>query len=952
MSNSINSKNYFGLKILNYEAGSIYSYNLGIRKNYNTNDSILANSLFSDYLLTIGLKRYKLQRFSVEKNDKTIKVQKWISDKEGDWTRDIICIDFKSGVDYLNELKKSLNNLEKAFESGKIEQKKFQEKEKQLKEKIEKEENHEKTQNAREIKHAKENTEKYETKSKTVKEIRIEFYVNGITIAYSDKEIKYKMLYRSAGKAKSGSCMFIREGLYKKAREFLRMGKTFINEDSKIVEIGSYQSLVASAINGKVKINPANILVISDIADESSFKRSVVRVFQDKNQKLTTDNKLTEKLKNNLFDGQSLIDSSIFKKSEFYDEKEKLNGYILLRQHFFKSAAFCTDIKQFFQDFCKKYHHDYENFTVEDVWHNKHYVKDIELITTPSSMKWMKFGKENSDYEYWCKKVSENENIFGICKTAHESKLGEYQRMSYQFVNSIDYTQEIAACSIEYVEKLNANLDEYIKDKSKKLEDNEFIKFLKQKSTFSNDYEVLAELCKRNRNFMKTKYFRDRRKAIISAYKNEIKSGKLIQEAENLVIVGSPYAMLLHAAGKDIYKEDDMFIKRKGSYSPIQCYTERFSDGEELAEFRSPFNGRNNMGYLINNYPPENVRKYFKEFGKQIIAVNMVGNDFQCRNSGSDQDSDFIYCTNQKQIVECASKYYKDYETIINDVAESTGNKDDSELLKKYNKKDYLDVKYALKDYILSNAQMAIGESSNLAQLCLTYSYSNPDKKKYYEKYVVLLSVIAQIAIDNAKRQYCIDPKSEIEIIRKNMDIEENKYPLFWEIVEQRSKNKNNDKKEKNQELKCPMNSIYKLKLKDGHEDSSELPTIDMKELYVKHHDSSVDRKKIMKIQEIISEYEKKLRKANFSEDDEEKENVFLLLQSDFKEMLEEIKKNNIDTLTLSSILLDRAFCITREYPESTIRGINKNKALLLNMLYNLDYNNDEKKVLDCFRAE
>mgnify|MGYP003299405485 CR=1 FL=1 len=35
-------------------------------------------------------------------------------------------------------------------------------------------------------------------------------------------------------------------------------------------------------------------------------------------------------------------------------------------------------------------------------------------------------------------KVYENNCMFGIVKTAHESKLGDVQKMSYQMVNSLD----------------------------------------------------------------------------------------------------------------------------------------------------------------------------------------------------------------------------------------------------------------------------------------------------------------------------------------------------------------------------------------------------------------------------------------------------------------------------------------------------------------------------------
>ena len=41
----------YGLKIKNYEAGSVYEYNLGARDYYEVKDAMLTNSLFLDFLL-------------------------------------------------------------------------------------------------------------------------------------------------------------------------------------------------------------------------------------------------------------------------------------------------------------------------------------------------------------------------------------------------------------------------------------------------------------------------------------------------------------------------------------------------------------------------------------------------------------------------------------------------------------------------------------------------------------------------------------------------------------------------------------------------------------------------------------------------------------------------------------------------------------------------------------
>ena len=89
--------------------------------------------------------------------------------------------------------------------------------------------------------------------------------------------------------------------------------------------------------------------------------------------------------------------------------------------------------------------------------------------------------------------------------------------------------------------------------------------------------------------------------------------------------------MLLYGAtGDESVALTDPTLKHEDG--TIQCYTERFDDGEYLAFFRSPFNSKNNLTYLHNHYD-FNFEKYFN-LGKQVVAVNMIGTDFQDRNNG------------------------------------------------------------------------------------------------------------------------------------------------------------------------------------------------------------------------------------------------------------------------------------------------------------------------------
>jgi len=544
---------------------------------------MFTNSLFSDYLKDNGLKVWK-----------------------DNSTRDIICLEFNYGS---RSYEKELNHLYKIAYRTRYEYRKAKINNDHylLTKKAEKKE---KISNL--LLEAHKNRKKY--KEHTTEEIRTYIYNNGINVEYVSKNkngkikkrevIHYQMLYRSTGKAKKGSCMFIVDRLYKKSINFLRMGINLPKKNPMIVEISAYSPLVSSAIVGKISINPKNILILKDI--DKYFKTNVVSIETDEKKHCYAKEISDYELKNTLFDGQALIDCNIFPPWG--------NGYILLRHHFCKMAAFSTNVQKFFKDY---FGEEYQTATVTDMFGVEHYVKDIELITTDNSMKWLKFGKS---YNYWCKWVQDNDCQFGIVKTAHKSKLGKVQKMSYQMINSLDINtmDKVVEKSISYINEL-------------KTDNKEFIKYLKQYSNFSNDYDVLIALCDQNPDFVRSSYFRRRKNDIIKSYILNFKSGKVLQNADNLVIVGSPYAMLLYAATgnpANIDKDNTFFIE-KGT---IQCYTKRFNSGEYLAAFRSPFNGRANMGYLHNTYS-KNLEKYFN-FGEQVIAVNMIGTDFQDRNNG------------------------------------------------------------------------------------------------------------------------------------------------------------------------------------------------------------------------------------------------------------------------------------------------------------------------------
>lgn len=867
----------YGIKIWNYTAGSIEEVEQGVRLKYDKTPAMLTNSLFKDFIMANGLKLYKEES-----------------------TRDIICINYDYGSDsYQDALKK----VKKQIKNNRLERKLA--KASGIPHKI-KEAEDKKHNLIRRIQAIEECKDKYVKKSK--EDIRIDHYTNGVNIRYPkynkrtkqyDVEVvEYKMLYRSPGKAKNGSCIFIRKSLYNKAHKFLTMEIKLPKKNSPIVEIGAYQALITSSIEGKVTIPPEDILVLKDV--DSFFNTNVVSIEINENQECISVPKENYEVCNVLFDGQALIDESIF--------PDWGDGYVLLRQHFFKAAAFCTKIQKYFRDY---FGDNYDTATVTDMWGNSHLAKNIKMITTDNACKFLKF--DGITYEYWCDKVRQLNNQFGIVKTAHKSKMGEMQRMSYQMVNalSMETMDSVLTETKEYIQKL-------------KNDDEVFFDFLRRTANFMSDNEVLLALCKHNPEFVKSDYFRERRKVLIANYLLDVKTGHIVQNGDNLVLVGSPYALLLHSVGEDV-ENDPTFEAEDGC---IQCWTARFEDGEYLAEFRSPFNSCHNLGYLHNHYHPY-WDKYFN-FGRQIIAVNTQHTDFEDRNNGSDFDSDSVYVTNQKDIVERAKYCYINYPTVVNNIPKEKNIYDNT----LYNQ--------AIIDNKLAASQRDIGESTNVAQACLSYWYTTNDDK--YAAFADQLAVLCQCSIDGTKRAYHVSVSNEVKRIKEEISLKQIGYPLFWGDIR-----KDYDKSRINRNLKCPMNYVHSLKVGRAEFKNDTLPIGD----FFINCDNEETKKKSKRIEELIEKYS--LEVYDYQKDKkrckDKDENDYILLRIDYENLLEDIKRISLPKkyVGLMAWLINRCFIMTPNMSSNKDKiqsRLSKNRPLLLKILYDLN----PDLLLKCFK--
>lgn len=699
-----------GIKIQNISAVRLYEYVVGDRNTLTRKDGVLPNSILTDYL-----------------------VKQKIVKKDAEFTKELVMVNFD--YDYLEDAKIS---------------------------------------NEITVRHSKPKTTKEEIRTILYKDgFDLEYMVGSCLVSTETGEvveketddsvimdlydtIHYVSLYRTNNKAKQGGDVFINEEYAKDVDNYMCMGmktdKIKDGEPTKLVELLAYKSLIASGCTDSVRIKSSEILILDDV--DSSKSQKIESVELDEKALVQVIKKMGT-VKNTLFDGQALIDDSLF--------TDKKSGMMVLRNHLFKACGFRTDIQLFMKDWCKDHNKNYETYQIKDKFGHKRYVKNIKMITTTNATKWLKFKylfKDEKDIcDYWFNYIKEQtDSYFGIVKTDHPSKYGDYQRMSYQMSNDLPMTYEqtgqLFDYSIKYIEQIKNNTEI-------------FMQYLKDNADEVNGYEMTYELIHKYPTMIYSELVNKIRTDITYDLTQELLNGKAKVVGDNLTVCGNPYALLLHSVGQLDKKNpiDKCFAKRKNC---IEVYTTRFEDGEYLAGFRSPNNSPNNVCYYQNKRS-DIMKRYFK-FSPNIMAVNGIKTDVQDRNCGEDYDADFNLVTNNKIVVKCAKECIKEFHTMVNNIPSN----DDL-------KYEYSIEKIAEIDNKIAKSGVAIGESSNLAQLALSYYYdekeneAKPEKMKEMKEVFVEMSIIAQIAIDSAKRTYKVDYEKEI---RDNHFTSE--YPRFF----------------------------------------------------------------------------------------------------------------------------------------------------------------------------
>lgn len=578
---------------------------------------------------------------------------------------------------------------------------------------------------------------------KSKSDLRHYLYENGF-VCDGIKYVRYK---RSSGSSRVGKCLFVNEVVAERMKKWDKCGlKVMENQKIDLAGYEAYISLPMSSIIDTIEIAPENILVVSDY--DSKFTDDVVAVEAEDGRLIAT--RKTTEVTNTIWDGESLMDVSMFEK---YQDK----GMLLLRNRFFKTCAFNTNIQKWFEDNGITDINQLNGFTLATD------ISQIKLITTPSSIKYAKFGT----IEQWMKNIS---STFGIVKHEKETHFfdGRMVQSHYQLINTLQLSYEeveqLLKPSLDYIGAVRSDpavLRYHVGYAFKAEEENGEINPYKTKN------DIIFKMLGINDKFSKTKIYKEFRDALVKGFYRNLKKGHILLNGNYSTLLGNGIELLQQSIGRF----DGNSILGVGTI----C-SKRFAAGQRLLGSRSPHVTMGNI-LLATNANNSLIDKYIN-MSNEIVYVNSIGENTLCRLSGADFDSDTILLTDNEILIRAAEKNYDIYK-VPTYLVESL------KTSRRYNNDDKadLDVKTSVNK---------IGEVVNLSQqlnsLYWQRIYEGETKEENEELYndICKLDVLSNIEIDKAKREFTIDTGKEIGILRKKYKLEDEEKtvkPMFFKMI-------------------------------------------------------------------------------------------------------------------------------------------------------------------------
>ena len=433
------------------------------------------------------------------------------------------------------------------------------------------------------------------------------FKVNGV---------KFKRFVGTTGGLKNDTILFVNDEIYEELHKISECNRN-INIPFIPAKIEAYRALFCSA--SQEIISPNKILVVSDCI--TKYKDSVIELDDSVD---TIEPKMTKldnvELENNVSDGFSLCTIDFMERVEDKLEIDYVPNGVCLRNAWFKGMLYPFPIIEFFERYRPN------NYIVQDIWGNDIDVREVEMITTESSLK---LWKCYDSIEHYMKSYKECGFEFAITKISpHE--LEDSREVNYQYLQSYDFTdndiQELCEPTIKYLkDSMCGDYQQTIKflGIDGNLNDNSW-----QQALYTNEY------------ILNDPYIIDSVHRMIKKKINDAKIGKLKVNGNYQIISGDPFALMQHICE----------IEVSGLLKENEIYSKYWNDKnvDEVVVFRSPMTSHNNICKMkcANN---EDVN-YWYQYMDTILILNAW--DSACMKlNGADFDADIAFSSDNNVLL-------------------------------------------------------------------------------------------------------------------------------------------------------------------------------------------------------------------------------------------------------------------------------------------------------------
>lgn len=444
--------------------------------------------------------------------------------------------------------------------------------------------------------------------AKEFKKIANKLYINGK---------KFRRCLGSTGGLKDNKVIFVSCDIYDELNRRIENGR--IERPIVPAKLEAYKSLMFSSSCEIVQ--PKKILVVSDVY--TTIREDIYKVIEtDTDRGFEVEEENDYEIENNASDGFSLCTLEYMKKVSKGLGLDYITSGVCLRGSFFKGMMFPFDIVEYFNEYS-------DSYIVKDIWGNDIDIREVDIITTESSLKLWNGYTSIDDYLSNCKS---NKIKFSITKYI-EDELEETRETNYQYLQDYDLSNEdIRKLCKDTVYTLKRN---YCGDYDATLE------FLgiseKDKDRLSNNWQKALLT---NRIMINDSIVHSQVNKMISKKINSAKTGRLIIDGCYATICCDPILLMQKICGNDITG----ILKKNEVY--FDYWNKRNVD--KSLSFRSPMLCMANVTLDTLN-KTDDAKRWYRHM-KNVYIFNAY-DTYAIRHEGADCDGDAVITTNNDVLI-------------------------------------------------------------------------------------------------------------------------------------------------------------------------------------------------------------------------------------------------------------------------------------------------------------